>query len=218
MKCPHCQVSFHENKGEDRITHDEYLLWVVEYCDCPTCNRAIIEAISYETVKMGQQAHKGKEVNRFFVYPQGNIRPNPPVEVPEKFAADYKEAALVLSDSPKASAALSRRCLQHLIREVAKIKARDLATEIQTLISSNAIPSHLSQALDAVRNIGNFAAHPIKSTSTGEIIDVEPGEAEWNLDVLDGLFDFYFVQPSLLQAKKAALNAKLTAAGKPTLN
>jgi hypothetical protein len=29
-----------------------------------------------------------------------------------------------------------------------------------------------------VRTIGNFAAHPIKSTSTGTIVDVEPGEAE----------------------------------------
>jgi hypothetical protein len=33
--------------------------------------------------------------------------------------------------------------------------------------------------LDAIRTIGNFAAHPIKSTSSGEIVDVEPGEAEW---------------------------------------
>ena len=46
-------------------------------------------------------------------------------------------------------------------------------------------------------------------------MEVEPGEAEWNLDVLEALFDFYFVQPSILQAKLAALNAKLKEAGKP---
>jgi hypothetical protein len=72
-----------------------------------------------------------------------------------------------------------------------------------------------SEAVDAIRNIGNFAAHPIKSTASGEVLPVEPGEAEWTLDVLDGLFDFYFVQPSLLQRKKAALNAKLASANKP---
>ena len=44
---------------------------------------------------------------------------------------------------------------------------------------------------------------------------VEPGEAEWTLDVLDGLFDFYYVQPAVLAARKAALNAKLASAGKP---
>jgi len=46
---------------------------------------------------------------------------------------------------------------------------------------------------------------------------VEAGEAEWNLDTLEGLFDFYFVQPAVLQAKKEALNKKLSGAGKPTL-
>ena len=31
----------------------------------------------------------------------------------------------------------------------------------------------------------NFAAHPIKSMHTGEVIEVEPGEAEWLLDTLE---------------------------------
>jgi len=69
-----------------------------------------------------------------------------------------------------------------------------------------------------VRLIGNFAAHPVKSQKSGEILDVEPGEAEWTLDVLEELFDFYFVQPAKLQAKRAALNAKLVEAGKKPLN
>ena len=68
--------------------------------------------------------------------------------------------------------------------------------------------------MDAVRHIGNFAAHPIKSTNTGEILPVESGEAEWNLDVLEGLFDFYFVAPAKLQNRKDQLNAKLKEAGK----
>lgn len=42
----------------------------------------------------------------------------------------------------------------------------------------------MERELDAVRNIGNFAAHTQKSTVTGAILDVVPGEAEWNLDVL----------------------------------
>jgi len=68
-----------------------------------------------------------------------------------------------------------------------------------------------------VRQIGNFAAHPIKSTSSGEIVDVEPGEAEWNLDVLEGLFDFYFVGPAESKKKREALDKKLKDAGKPSL-
>lgn len=73
------------------------------------------------------------------------------------------------------------------------------------------------ESIDAIRNIGNFAAHPMKSASTGEIVDVEVGEAEWILDVLEALFDYYFVQPALLKAKRDALNKKLSEVGKPKM-
>lgn len=75
----------------------------------------------------------------------------------------------------------------------------------------------LAESIDAIRNIGNFAAHPMKSQTTGEIVEVEPGEAEWNLDVLESLFDFFFDQPAILKAKKDALNTKLAGVGKPPL-
>jgi hypothetical protein len=71
--------------------------------------------------------------------------------------------------------------------------------------------------LQQVRAIGNFSARPIKDTATGTILDVEPGEAEWNLDVLDELFDFYYVQPAAVEQKTNQLNQKLTAAGKKTI-
>jgi len=43
---------------------------------------------------------------------------------------------------------------------------------------------------------------------------VEPGEAEWNLDTLEALFDYYFVQPSVIRRKKDALKQELKDAGK----
>jgi hypothetical protein len=57
----------------------------------------------------------------------------------------------------------------------------------------------------------------MKSKNSGEVLPVEPGEAEWNLDVLDALFDFLFVQPDKIAQRKAAPNQKLQAAGKPPL-
>ncbi len=56
-----------------------------------------------------------------------------------------------------------------------------------------------------------------KSTSTGEIVPVEPGEAEWTLDSLVGLFDFYFDEPAKTQVRRDALNTKLGDSGKPEL-
>jgi hypothetical protein len=97
------------------------------------------------------------------------------------------------------------------------VKSGDLASEIQQVLDSGKLPTHLAESIDAVRNIGNFAAHPLKSRHSGEVLEVEPGEAEWNLDVLEGLFDFYYVQPAVLKKKRAALDKKLGDAGKPPM-
>jgi len=159
----------------------------------------------------------GSRGRQTLVYPKGISRSSIPAEIPTGFATDYREACLVLPDSEKASAALSRRCLQYLLREKAGIKKGDLANEIQQVLDSKQLPGYLAEDLDAIRNIGNFAAHPMKSTHTGEIVDVEPQEAEWLLNLLEGLFDFYFVQPARAKAKRDALNAKLQSAGKPPM-
>ena len=154
------------------------------------------------------------------VYPQKPAqqgRPELPSSVPEDYRKEYREAGLVLDVSPKSSAALSRRCLQRLLREHLGIKKKDLAQEIDELLKNGGLPTYLAEAVDAIRNIGNFAAHPLKYTNTGEIVEVEPGEAEWTLDVLELLFDFYFVQPNTAQSRKSALNQKLQQLGKPPM-
>jgi hypothetical protein len=215
MKCAHCSVEIHSAPEEKYISNDVDGYWFAQVQQCPACKKSIIELVKKKEIKSFPGMYEF--VSSYYVRPKSSTRPLPDSEVPTEFADDYVESATVLSDSPKASAALSRRCLQHLLREKAGVKKADLFKEIEEVINSKTLPSHLSEAIDAIRNIGNFAAHPIKSSSTGEILPVEQGEAEWTLDVLDGLFDFYFVQPALLRKKKAALNAKLASAGKPPI-
>ncbi|MBU9187100.1 DUF4145 domain-containing protein [Burkholderia gladioli] len=150
------------------------------------------------------------------IWPRNSNRPAPPVEVPKEIADDYVEAANVLTISAKASAALSRRCVQLVLRDRG-YDQHDLAPAIQAALDSRTLPPALEDNLDAIRQIGNFAAHPIKNKNTGEIVPVEPEEAEWNLDVLDELFDFYYVQPQRAERKRKALNDKLRSAGKPEM-
>lgn len=159
----------------------------------------------------------GEIIKTIQVYPLGSSRTPCPADVPDDIANDYREACLVLPFSPKASAALSRRCLQNLLRDAAKIKKPDLAKEIDAVLSTGTLPTHIAKAIDAIRQTGNFAAHPTKSTNTGEIVDVEPHEAEWNLDVLELMFDFYYLQHVLAQQKIDAMNAKLKSASKPPM-
>jgi hypothetical protein len=214
MKCPHCLTAFHDNVETREIGEDKFCYWGLLKRVCPECGRYILSLRElYDRYATGKY-HSNRE---HLCYPKGPSRTPLSQEVPESFTCDYREACLTLVDSPKASAALSRRCLQHLLREEAKVKHGNLADEIQQVLDATKLPSHLLDSLDAVRNIGNFAAHPIKSKSSGEIIDVELGEAEWNLDVLESLFDYFFVQPAILKKKRDALNAKLIEAGKPEM-
>jgi Domain of unknown function (DUF4145) len=220
MRCPHCQKEIRENPATKRLTVPSKrtdLLWALIYQECPACCGLILELILCKWAIEENGRSYGEPEAEMLIYPRVASRPSPPAEVPKEFAEDYVEASLIITDSPKASAALSRTCLQHVLREKAGVKHQDLAKEIQQVLDSKTLPSHLADAIDAVRNIGNFAAHPIKSTASGNVVQVEAGEAEWNLDVLDGLFDFYFVQPAILKERRAALNAKLTDAGKPML-
>ena len=216
MKCPHCRVEFHDIPKRTYIGEDSDGEWILVRTNCPACKRMILQLLNGPDVynQRTQVFFLDNVEKAFFVYPKSSLRPPSPFEVPKEFAEDYTEACLVISDSPKASAALSRRCLQSILREVAKAKHDNLYNEIQEVIDSKALPSHIVEVIDAVRNIGNFAAHPLKSEKTGEILPVEPMEAEWNLDVLEALFDFYFVQPAVIRKKKSALNKKLKEAGK----
>lgn len=214
MKCPHCLVEFHEDTSRFQIGEDSERAYWIRNHECPKCKRLSIYL-------EGRGTTFGKE-QRFpaitrLVHPKSFSRSPLPSEVPEEYVSDYNEACLVLNDSPKASAALSRRCLQHILRNSAGVKHSDLSREIQQVLDSGKLPALLSESLDAIRNIGNFAAHPNKSQSTGEIVDVEPGEAEWSLDVIEALFDHYFVQPEILRKKRAALDQKLKDAGKPPM-
>jgi hypothetical protein len=112
----------------------------------------------------------------------------PKSDIPDDYIIDYVEAYAVLTDSPNASAALSRRLLQKLLRDKDSVKQGDLFDEIEQVINSRQLPRYLIDSIHNIRNIGNFAAHP-HSTPGGEIIDVEPLEAEANMEVLELLFD-----------------------------
>ena len=216
MKCPHCLDGFFEDWQDRNLEDDSEGNWKFRFCKCPNCCKFICLLVKLKWVATAAGNRNLKEVKTYLVRPRAISRSPISKEIPEKYSEDYKEACLVLSDSPKASAALSRRSLQNLLREIAKVKHANLSDEIQQVIDSKTLPSHLSESIDAIRNIGNFAAHPIKSEKAGEIINVEPGEAEWSLDVLEALFDFYFVQPAKLKAKREALNEKLKEASNRT--
>lgn len=210
MQCPHCSTHFHENWSDFDIRRYEMgawrgTAWKGQTAHCPKCDKLTIE------IMQGQSLWKRVE-------PLGAGRPPAPPEVPTNISADYSEACVVLNFSPKASAALSRRCLQAILDHHG-YKGRDLSKQIDSILAetdaSKAIPVALRDTIDGVRNFGNFSAHPITDQTTLQVIDVEPHEAEWCLDTIEEMFQHFYVQPALAKARRAALDAKLAAGGKP---
>lgn len=240
MKCMHCLVAFHPEEKRTPIGKDVDGGWVISAYECPNCQRYNLFLVNadYEISNRNSgvetrnnwrtpESNSQPKLERYYVWswedykarnsvpirPKGTNRPPCPPEVPSDIAEDYNEACSVLFDSAKASAALSRRCLQNLLRDpnAGNVKHGVLASEIDEVLPK--LPSYLAQMIDAIRNVGNIAAHPISSQTTGEILPVESHEAAWNLDVLEALFDFYYVQPAIIAKKRDALNAKLADSG-----
>jgi len=222
VTCPHCGKGVRLVKAEQYLPNGSYrsedFSWLIASgaddvlsvmsARCPSCKKPIVRL--FHGTKDGTIYSTSR-----YVFPLGSSRFVPP-EVTGPVREDFVEASEVLPISQKASAALSRRCLQTILIEKGGVKASDsLSKQIDAVLPT--LPTYIADDLDAVRNIGNFAAHPMKDKNTGQIVDVETGEAEWNLDVIEELFDYYYVKPAQSQAKRQALDAKLQAAGKPPM-
>jgi len=227
VKCSHCQTAFNLENADSsgvRLGQDAEFFWLLSWVQCPTCERFVIILISEPPKDEGSSTQDDgiapepdyERSRTLMVHPLGATRPLSR-DVPAAYADRFQRAVRVLPMAAEASAAISRRLLQDLLRGEAGITRRDLSSEIQELLDSNVLPSGLANEVDVIRTVGNFAAHPIKSQSTGEVMEVEPGEAESLLDVLEELFDFYFVRPAASRRRREKLNEKLKDAGKPEL-
>ena len=176
--CPHCGVSVQfvelpqlawignqrvpsttqlaASMGTDLPNHNNLFF---QAAGCPNCGRTVVAMLRTQNGQITR-----------YVWPEGVSRRPIPTSLPPHIAEDYREAVLVLPYSPKASAALSRRCLQHLLREQG-FAQHDLVKQISA--AEPTLPQFLRDDLDVVRVIGNFAAHPMKSETTGAILGVD---------------------------------------------
>jgi hypothetical protein len=216
--CPHCGIGTSPNFDNRNIGDAEGRSFSISSGNCTECRGFILTGRWWSAEPGGStrlpQLVQDDEV---LLYPAQPLARRIPPEVTGDYAQDYHEACLVREYSPKASAALSRRLLQHILREKAGITKPNLDQEINEAIAQGHLPPDLAEDLDMIRTVGNFAAHPIKSTNTGEVVDVEPGEAEGLLDLVEELLGHYFVRPARRAEKRQHLNTKLAEAGKPAL-
>lgn len=122
-------------------------------CTNPDCREFTIEAHlnKTENYRYLQFDMLGEKLKTWKLKPQSLAKPLPNY-IPQAIREDYEEACLIVSLSPKASATLSRRCLQGMIRNFWEVKGDTLFKEIEAIKSK--VEPDVWEAIEAVRKEG----------------------------------------------------------------
>ena len=165
--------------------------WNAARCPNPGCAEISLY-VSFE--KRGEFVVSGElkhiiPLESWILRPESNAKPQPDY-LPTAIKEDYYEAYLILEKSPKASATLSRRCLQGMIRNFWGIKKKNLFAEISEL--EKHVDPNTWKSIDAVREVGNIGAHMEKDID--HIVPVEPEEAQLLIGMIEQLIDDWYVQ------------------------
>src|SRR4051812_16250782 len=116
MVCPHCRVDFHDDPGAYLLGEDRDGWWGVQSRTCSACKRFVLHLVRGEPIWLASGGFYGftEMYERRLVRPKAASGAPAPSAVPDNIETEYTEAALILTGSPTASTALSRRCLQHI--------------------------------------------------------------------------------------------------------
>lgn len=168
-------------------------------CSNPKCLKTTVTAAIGSVVYGSYGPALAPNRKRLFdqrLLPQGSANPQPEY-IPLALREDYHEACLIRDLSPKASATLTRRCLQGMIRDFAGITKPSLNEEIKALkaavadgTADRSISAESVEAIDHVRGVGNIGAHMEKDIDL--IIEVDPGEAQALIELVEMLFDEWY--------------------------
>ena len=181
--CNHAQTATEEqfSRERDGIYNKESVLgpigFIVESIRCANRKCRKLQ-LSFHLCKMrvnqyGQYGSQSDIIQSWRLLPESSAKPQPDY-IPIPIVEDYVEACRIRDLSPKASATLSRRCLQGMIRDFCGITGNTLFAEIDALreaVSKGDGIRHVNQdtveAIDYVRKIGKYGAHKKKGCQLG---------------------------------------------------
>ena len=174
-------------------------------CPNPECRRISLN-VSLHVCESGEFSgpKAGELLKQWHLIPASRAKVFPDY-VPKPVIDDYNEACLICEGGPKASATLSRRCLQGIIRDFWKVKHGKLVNEIEQI--KDKVDSLTWEAIDSVRKVGNIGAH--METDINLIVDVDPNEAELLIGLIETLIRDWYVaredrKTRLIEIKKIA--------------
>jgi hypothetical protein len=214
--CPHCERAvtiteerfssgshtlYQENADGRRTLRSIYII-----CPNPECQKFTLTADLFESERATHpHVHEKvvKKLNTWSLVPPAATRTFPEY-VPVAIREDYREACLIRDLSPKASATLSRRCLQGILRDFWKVKPGRLFDEIAQI--KDKVDSITWDAIEAVRKLGNIGAHMEKDIDV--IVEVDPNEANLLIGLVETLIkDWYVARADRLARMGAVIEA-----------
>jgi hypothetical protein len=98
-------------------------------------------------------------IDRQIAWPKTSLAPEAHVDFPNELRADYDEARQIYNDSPRASAALLRLCLQKLCKYLGA-EGKNINSDIQYLYDEYGLGRRVRDSMDILRVVGNNAVHP----------------------------------------------------------
>ena len=151
FNCPHCRAYAHQC-WSDVIANGFF-------------NKSAFYENAFEGNLVGFRAAKCSKCSNIsiwlgdkMIYPESASVPEPNCDLSEDIKADYREAASILNQSARGSAALLRLCLQKLCKQLG-LPGESLNSDIETLVQRG-LSSDLQKAMDSLRVVGNNAVHP----------------------------------------------------------
>lgn len=151
----------------------------------------------------------GEVIASWKLLPGSEGKPQPDY-IPKAIREDYYEACAILNNSPKAAATLARRCLQGMIRDFCGVKKKTLFDEIEELkeqlqkgTSPQGVGVDSIEAIHGLRSLGNIGAHMEHDVDI--IIDIDEGEATLLIELIENLFEEWYVARNQRQARFAKI-------------
>jgi len=201
-QCPHCnhhatitdsnyrETKFGlslENADGPKLLHSFYIVCPNEECKKFTLTSVLFDC-KYGFIQGDLKYYDLVVKKRWRLVPNSFAKVFP-TYIPESIIQDYEEACSIIEESPKASATLSRRCLQGMIRDFWHVNGTTLYKEIESI--KDKIDALTWQSIDATRKIGNIGAHMEKDINL--IIEVEPKEAFALIKLIEILIKDWYI-------------------------
>jgi len=213
--CPHCERAV--TITDRRFSTNEHILYIENtdgrralrsmfiVCPNPDCCKFTLTAALHESRRGPNGELLGSLIESWNLVPPSKAKTFPSY-IPQPILDDYREACLIQDLSPKASATLSRRCLQGILRDFWAVKPSRLVDEIDQIKDK---VDHLTWgAIEAVRKLGNIGAHMEKDIN--EIVDVDPEEAQLLIGLIETLLREWYVAREQRKARMLSVVAAAT--------